>query len=217
MNIKSSDYINPSGLSLIGNATIPEILTLLISPSIQTRREKWVLEIGQKLKELEDSNKIQIEDLSTNEQFIDTVLQATSHALKTSDKEKIKMFKNVIINTAVGDTPEQTISHIFLNLIDEFTTWHIKVLNFFNEPIAWFKSNNRSFPDYISSTLARIVTEAFPDLKDNDELLDLIGSNLYRSKLLNTGDLRGMLGNEGLIASRTTNLGKQFLRFISEN
>ena len=54
---------------------------------------------GNNLK-LKENSKIDLSKLADNEQFIDTVLVATTFALKTSEKEKIKAFKNVILNTA---------------------------------------------------------------------------------------------------------------------
>ena len=55
---------------------------------------------GNNLK-LKENSKIDLSKLADNEQFIDTVLVATALALKTSEKEKIKAFKNVILNTAL--------------------------------------------------------------------------------------------------------------------
>jgi hypothetical protein len=216
-DITYSETVNPPAILSIGSTAISEILTMIITPSLQARREEWMSEIGQILKELEEANKVQLESLTTNQQFIDTVLQATNYALKTSDKEKISIFKNVIINSALGDTPEQTISHIFLTLIDSFTTWHIKILKLFDNPTAWFRANNKTLPNYMAASLSTVVIEAFPILKGQNELLDLIWSDLNRAGLHNTSDLRTTMSGNGLLAERTTNLGKQFLRYISEN
>jgi len=124
----------------IVGAAASELLGLIVTPPIEKRREEWMTEVGQKLKDLEEESKIDITSLTENQQFVDTVLQATTFALKTSDKEKIAAFKNAIINTALGDAPNLTISQIFLNLIDNFTTWHIKVLHLFDNPTEWFKN-----------------------------------------------------------------------------
>ena len=88
-------------------------------------------EIAQRLQDLEDKNKFNLNTLSTNEDFIDVVLQSTTYALKTSQKEKIIAFQNAIINTALGESPEKSTSQIFLNLLDGFTIMHLKILKFF--------------------------------------------------------------------------------------
>ena len=197
-------------------AAVSELIGLIIAPPIEKRREKWMTEVGQKLKDLEEASKVDITKLTNNPQFIDTVLQATSYALKTSDEEKIAAFRNAIINTAIGDVPEQTISQIFLTLIDNFTSWHIKILHLFDNPSEWFKQNGMTFPDYTMTSLSTVVIEAYPILKGQNELLDLIWSDLKQGGLHNTSDLRTSMSGNSLLANRTTDLGKKFLNFISD-
>ncbi|HEY5370509.1 MAG TPA: hypothetical protein VIJ75_16110 [Hanamia sp.] len=201
----------------IVGAAASELLGLIVTPPIEKRREEWMTEVGQKLKDLEEESKIDITSLTENQQFIDTVLQATTFALKTSDKEKIAAFKNAIINTALGDAPNLTISQIFLNLIDNFTTWHIKVLHLFDNPTEWFRINNKSLPNYMAASLTSVVIDAFPTLKGQGELLNLIWFDLKRAGLHNTSDLGTTMSGNGLLAERTTDLGKQFLKYISQD
>ena len=120
-----------------------ELMGLIVTPPIEKRKEKWMTEVSERLIDLENSQKVNLKELQENPQFIDTVIQATSYALKSSEKEKINAFQNAIINTALNEVPELTISHIFLNLIDSYTSWHIKILDLFDDPAEWFKRNNR--------------------------------------------------------------------------
>ena len=174
-------------------------------------------EVGQRLKELEDSGQLDLSTLGENEQFVDTVLRATTCALKTSEQVKIAALQNAIINTALGQAPDKTISHIFLNLTDSFTGLHIQILHLFNDPEEWLKSNNRTLPTYMSAGLINVVTEAYPDLKGQNELLNIIWDDLKRAGLHNSGSLGSMLTSNGLLSQRTTEFGKQFLQFIKEN
>jgi len=195
-------------------AAATELLGLILTPPIEKRREQWMREIGEKLKELAEKE-IDISGLGENPQFIDTVLQATALALKTSDQEKITALKNAIINTVLGEAPDLTLSQIFLNLIDNFTAWHIKILHLFNDPSDWFKNNNVPLPSYISASLKNIATDAFPELNGYGELIDLIWSDLNRAGLTNTTSLSSMMSGNGLLAVRTTEMGKQFLKYIA--
>jgi hypothetical protein len=204
-----------SALQLLSDVTVSELLTNIITPALQIRKQEWANNIGQKLKDLEESHSLQLEDLSSNQQFIDTVLQSTNYAIKTSDLDKIEIFKNVIINAALGDTPNQTLTQIFLNLIDSFTTWHIKILKLFDNPTEWFNVNNKSLPNYAAASLTSVITGAFPELGAENELLDLIWSDINRAGLTNTSGIRTTMTGSGLLAERTTKLGKQFLDFIS--
>jgi len=118
----------------IVGALASEILGLIITPPLEKRRQKWMTEVGDKLKQLEDQDKIDLTTLASNEQFIDAVLIATSLAIKTCEDEKIKAFQNAILNTALGESPDKTKVQIFLTLLDNFTIWHIKILHFINNP-----------------------------------------------------------------------------------
>jgi hypothetical protein len=201
----------------IAGAAAAELLGLIVTPPLEKRRDDWMKEIGERLRGLENSGVIDLQTLSNNPKFIDAVLQATSFALKTSDQEKISAFQNAIVNTAIGEAPDQTVSQIFLNLIDNFTSWHVKILHLFDDPAEWFKNQNKSLPNYMAAGLTNVVTEAFPILKNQSELLDLIWSDLKRAGLHNSGSLNTMMSGSGLLASRITPLGKSFLRYISSD
>lgn len=197
-------------------AAASELLGLIVAPPLEKRRNKFLTEIGQRLKDLEEAKRLDLSSLTENQQFVDTVLQATTYALKTSDEEKLTAFKNAILNTALNESPDKTISQIFLTLIDNFTTWHIRILHLFNNPQEWFKANNRTFPNYMSAGLNAVVTEAYPELKGQSELVNIIWGDLRRAGLHNSGDLGAMMTASGLLSQRTTEMGRQFLRFIQD-
>ena len=90
--------------------------------------------------------RIDINELANNEQFIDVVIQATTFALRTSQKEKIDALKNAILSTAVEYNINDTKSQIFLNQINRFTNWHIKILQFIESPTDWFKNAQKPLP-----------------------------------------------------------------------
>ena len=80
----------------IAGAAAGELLGLLVAPPLEKRKTKLLTKIGQRLKDLEEAKRLDINGLAENQRFIDTVLQATTYALKTSDNEKIEAFKNAI-------------------------------------------------------------------------------------------------------------------------
>ena len=192
-----------------------ELLGLLVTPPLEKRRQHWMTEVGTKLKELEEKGKIDLSYLSDNEQFIDTVLVATTLALKTSEEEKIKAFKNAILNTALGETSDKTKGQIFLNLLDTFTIWHIKILHFIDNPTKWFENAGQTPPNSFMGSLSRVLISAFPPLSGQQELLDVIWRDLHDNGLHNTSGLMTMMTGDGLLANRTTPLGQEFLKFIS--
>jgi hypothetical protein len=192
-----------------------EIFGLVVTPPLEKRRAEWMNEVAERLQALENNHSIDLDKLKDNEQFIDVVLQATTYALKTSEQDKIKAFKNAIVNTANGEAPDKIKSQIFLNQLDKFTTWHIKLLKFIDNPRDWFQQANRPLPNYMMGSISHVVKDAFPELKNEDELLGIIWDDLKTAGFHNSGDLRTTMSGEGTLSNRTTPFGKEFLGFIS--
>jgi len=194
-----------------------EIFELVVTPPLERRRAEWMNEVAEKLKKLEENHEIDFNNLKEDEQFIDVVLQATAFALKTSEKKKIESFRNTILNTATGNSPDKTKSHIFLNLLDKFTTWHIVILDFIDSPIEWFKKKGKTPPSFTIGSLHSIIIVAFPELNGQDELLDIIWRDLESTGFHKTGSLKSMMTGNGVLSDRTTDLGKEFINFITRD
>jgi hypothetical protein len=92
----------------------------------------------------------------------------------------------------------------------------IVILSFFDDPKAWFTARGRQFPLQMMGSLSQILTSAYPELKDQRPLYDLIAKDLWNNGLMNTDGLHAMMSASGADASRTTDIGKQFLRFTTE-
>jgi hypothetical protein len=207
-----------------GFGTIPiigslatEIFGLIVTPPLEKRRAEWMNEVAEKLTELEENKTINFEDLQNNDQFIDVVLQATTLALKTSEIEKIKAFQNAVINTASGQSPDQTKSQIFLNQLDSFTTWHIKILVFIDSPRLWFQKATRNPPNFMAGSISSVINDAYPELKNQDDLLDLIWNDLSNAGFHRTSGIKTIMSGDGALSERTTPLGKQFIQYITND
>lgn len=199
----------------IVGAVASELLGLLVTPPLEKRKQKWMTEVGEKLKELEEKSKIDLSTLADNEEFIDTVLVATTLALKASEDEKIKAFQNAILNTALGQSSDKTKGQIFLNLLDRFTVWHIKILHFIDNPTKWFENAGQTPPSFMMGSLSNVLINAFPPLSGQQELLDVIWRDLHDNGFHNTSGLMTTMSGNGLLANRTTQLGQDFLKYIS--
>lgn len=201
----------------IVGAAASELLQLLVISPVEKRRNEWMIEVGEKLKQLEEKGELDLDKLANNDVFIDVVLQTTQLALRTSEKEKIQYFKNIILNSAVEENPNITEVQIFLNFISTFTVWHMKILKLFDNPEDWFKKNEKSMPSYFSADLSNVLVEAYPELSGKRELYDLIWEDLSRAGLHNTSGLHTKMTGSGLMVSRTTTFGKEFLEFINKS
>ena len=161
----SAIKIGLSSIPMLGTAAT-ELFGLVVTPPLDKRRQKWMDQIAEKLKSLEENNQVNFINLSQNEQFIDTIIQATSIAIKTNEKEKIIALRNAVINVALNETVEKTKSQIFLNLIDSFTVWHITILTFFDNPNAWFQENKLIPPNLTMGSLSTLLKSTFPTLAE---------------------------------------------------
>lgn len=202
-------------IPLVG-ATATELFQLLVSPPLEKRRDKWMFEIGESLKYLEQNQGLDLNALSSNETFIDVVLQATQLAIRTSEKDKITFYRNAILNTAMNTNPEVTEIQIFLNFVSTFTVWHIKILKLFDNPKEWFDKNEIKFSNYLSAGLSNVLEAAFPELIGKKELYNLIWDDLARASLHNSTGMDSMMSGASLLVPRTTAFGRDFLKFITE-
>jgi hypothetical protein len=207
-----------STIPVAGGAAV-ELFQFIVTPPIERRRNEWMKEIGQAVQTLEQNKGIDIEQLKSNDVFIDTLLQASQVALRNSQQDKLTALKNAVINSALPQPIEQTLQQMFLEWIDAFTVWHIRVLHLFHDPQQWAIVNNKPLPTNIAmGGLDTIFDYAYPELAKDRALYDQIWNDLYQKGLLNT-DTNGLhttMTWHGMLARRTTELGEKFLAFISE-
>ena len=184
-----------------------ELFQNIIQPPLERRRIAWMTSVGEKLQSLE-SHLFKIDNLKANEVFISAVMHASQIVLRTHQKEKIEALRNAIINVAKGEAPEDSVQHLFLNLVDSLTVLHIQILKLFQAPLA---------PDTGFGALSHVLELNISELRGNRELSDLLWRDLTAHGLVSTVDLHVTMSCDGLSQKRTTGLGDAFLKFISEN
>ncbi len=197
------------GMIPIAGAPIAELLGIIVSPPLEKRRREWMEEIGNRLHELEREKKVNLETLRSDPKFIDTVIEATRIAIKTSIKEKLAVLRNIVVNTAVGGNPDESEALIFLALVDRFTILHIKVL----KVLASFDPN--AAPGRTPS-LKNFILSALPELKSREDLLNVVYEDLKQSGLHDAPDIMTILMGASL-GKKTTSFGDGFLRFITDH
>ena len=105
-----------------------------------------------------------------NPSFQTTLMNALQIVIKNHQQEKIDALRNMVLNSALPNAPMDDIQFMFLNLIDEFTTWHLTLLNYCNDLDALDQ-----YPDKSS---------LFPDLENNTEFYNLVLTQLGNQKLI---------------------------------
>lgn len=200
-------------IPIAGAASI-ELLSAIVTPPLEKRRTKWMQEVGEALRQLEETMNVALESLSENDQFLDIALEATQIALKTSTQEKREALKSAILNVALPNPPEESLQKLFLSLIDTLTVWHLKLLELFNDPPAYLQKHKLQIGNISMGAMSQLVENAFPELRGRRDLYDLIWKDLYSRALVTTDGLHTMMTGSGIVAKRTTKIGILFLEFI---
>jgi len=201
----------------IGGAAA-EILSQIIIPPISKRRDEWIESIANGLSELEEKMEdFNIENLSNNDLFITSFMHATQMAIRNHQKEKLEALRNAVLNTTLPNAPEEDIQLMFLNFIDTLTPWHLRVLKFFDNPIEWGKMQGINYPNWNMGGPATVLEHTFPELKDRRDFYGQLVIDLFSRGLMSSDNnsLHTTMTSHGMFESRTTNMGKQFIKYIT--
>lgn len=204
-----------SNIPLLG-APLSELMSLLIASPLEKRKEQWLNDIAERLLVVEEKiSGFSIAELADNEQFITCVTTASQIALRNHQKEKLEALKNAVLNSACDIDIEENLQLMFLNIIDRYTPWHLNILRFLDEPQEWFKAHNLQMGSYMMGSPSILLEQAFSELRDKRSFYDQIVKELYGNGLINIESIHGGMTEQGMKASRTTEIGKQFVKFIS--
>lgn len=208
-----------AGLSSIplAGSVVGEFFSMIVSQPISKRRDEWLVRIKNELEELQSKfDGFDINNLCNNEVFITVLMQASQIAIKNHQEEKLIALKNAVLNSAVEISIDENVQLMYINYIDELTPWHLKILTFFKNPTEWFNENNKSIPSVYMGSPSQILAEAFDELNGRREFYDLIIKELYTKGLLNIDSVHTMMTSSGVFASRTTDFGTQFIKYITK-
>jgi hypothetical protein len=203
-----------SAVPIVGGP-VSELVNAIFGPFVERRREAWMREIADAVRNLEEHKGLTIEDLLSNEVFGDTVLQATQIALRTSQDEKREALRNAALNAALPTAPDQSLQQMFLTFIDTLTVWHIRVLRLFDNPRQVTAILGRRWPSLLMAGMGTILENAYPELGGKRSFYDQVWRDLWQRGLVNTESLHVTMSEDGLEARRSTDLGRLFIDFIT--
>ncbi len=205
-----------SAIPILGGPAV-ELFNAIIASPLSKRRDEWM----NKLAEMVDDLKAKVEGfspdaLSENEQFISGVMQATQIYLRNHQIEKKQALLNAIRKVALNKAPEEDIQTMFWNYIDTLTPWHLRLLAYFKNPRKWGEENKIKYPNWVTGGHATLLEHTFPEFRGKRDIYEKIYTDLRNYGLVNQLSLGTTITPDGMFQSSTTNLGNQFLDFISE-
>jgi hypothetical protein len=197
-----------SAIPHIGGPAL-ELFNAVIAPPIERRRNEWLNDLAERLNVLEQEEQLKMEDLAANEQFVSTVMQATTCAMRNHHREKLEALRNAVLNMALGRNHDDTKREMFLAFVDQFTVLHLQVLKALSD------FGLRQGPKTSIDEIAKVAMKQVADLRRQEALAEMVVDELCRRGLLFwSRDGRTMHISHD--TRQVTELGEEFLRFISD-
>lgn len=218
--VQTLTKILASGIPIIGPVGA-EIISLLIQPQITKRRDEWLAGLGAAVARLlQQQDSPTADDLVNNEAFTTAVLHATLIALRTHQQEKRRALRNAVLNVAAGTAPSDDLQMMFLDAIDALTPSHLRLLALLKDPRAWLQAHNPQISALnggLTSSVGAVVESAITEWVNQRQFYGLLFDNLAaRGLVQGTSEVLGTtMTLNGALSSRTTELGRQFLAFIT--
>ena len=184
----------------------------LLVPPVQRRQAAWLNDLAERIAVLEQQGRLRVEDLQHNDEFVSTVMQASYTAIRNHQKEKIDALRNAVLNTALGLLLGDLKREMFLGFVDIFSVTHIRIL----EVLSRYDTDGRTHRIETSVRhITDLVVQLLPELKDERALAGVAVEELCRRGLL-FWVADGIVAHIRQDETQVSQLGREFLRFISE-
>jgi hypothetical protein len=189
----------------------------IFTTPLNKRKQKWFEELAGVINEIQEKlDGVTPEHLSRNEMFITAALQASQIAIRNHKKEKIEALRNALFNSVKPNAPSDDKQLIFFRLIDDLTPWHLRLLGLLNDPERWMANNSIRNPGWGMGGVSTVIEHCLPDLRGARDFYDQLTRDLQAGGLVHQGSfLNVTMTGGGMLASRTSDIGKEFISFIS--
>ena len=198
-----------------GGSIAGEICTWFMSTPYQKRLTEWQQRVGQALNRLEQRFGLDLRVLQEDSAFVDIVMQASSVAVRNSQQEKRDALYNAIMNSALPASPEDSERQSFIQLVDRFTVWHLRLLHLFRDPREWFAAHIIPMPQEEFGDIGLVIERAFPNLVEEEGFYGQVWRELAASGLVPEDALHLALATSGAMLPRLLPRGESFLSFVS--
>lgn len=208
-----------SAIPIIGGP-VSELLSLVVTPSLVKRRDKWIESIAKALKELERHiEDFKIENLRENDSFVSAVMYASGVAIRNHQVEKLEALKNAVLNAAIPNAPEEDYQLMFFNFVDSLTEGHLRMLKILDDYRAQQPGNRSSGVqiEFVNKSNEKTVSaqKVLPDLGVRQEFYGQVLKDLQRRGLLEFDMAYESHFLQKIVCAQPTDLGKQLLAFIN--
>jgi hypothetical protein len=200
----------------IGGALAVTFVTA-VTWRLNQKREEWLEDLATGVEELRQRlADVDLDTLVSDPRFSDAVVLAARMVEHTSQAEKLDALRNAVLNSVGPDAPDADTQAIFMNLVDRFTPSHLRLLALWDNPRSWFASHD--IPELqagFASSRTVTVEVGLPEMAGRQQFYVLVWSEIKAAGLTIGADLGGLVSPTSLMDKLTSDLGSQFLKFIS--
>lgn len=200
-----------SAVPIAGGAAV-ELFQYATNQGRAARMQRWIEEVTGAL----NRHGVAIDSLADRDGFLDAIGPATRAAVETSSPEKIEALRNAVLNATIASDLATDRHAILMDILVGLTPTHVKLLKLFDDPVGWFASADIEPPRLMMGGQHAVVERAYPDLADDETLLNRVVNDLEQQGLSSIA-LRTIMSGDGVLSQRTRPLGKELLTFITES
>lgn len=210
----------PSAVDLILEASHVSsgLIEKIFGPCIKRRHESWSRELRAVLVFVEQKiGELAFRQLAHDDHFLSLVLEANEIASRNHDETKLGALRNAVANAGLPGAPAHEIQPLFLRLVDYFTPLHLTALQVLNDPGLWMELNNLDRTRWRVGSASAVLESCIPVLRGKTDLSELVVRDLQNAGLVQQGSfMHIVLTGDGVLQGRTTDTGRTFVRFISQ-
>ncbi|MEO9884325.1 MAG: hypothetical protein ABJR05_11085 [Balneola sp.] len=200
-------------------STVYELFTAISQPLYEKRIEEWRTKVALRLIELEQEQKVNIKELSENDEFVSLLTKASLDAIQFHQQEKLKVLKAIVINSALeinSGTLDYEEQNMFLRIVDRIDATQFIMLKMFYKPNDYLNAIGKS--EFINTTdrIATLFRNAYPDLKDEIDLLSQMWVELNSFGLVSSPIFANQFSINPVTSKSNviTSFGERFLEVI---
>jgi len=193
--------------------TLMAFFDTVVAPAQEKRRTAWLRELAEAVDELRNRG-VDFDALAEDEAFVSAVFTASRIAMGTHLEQKLEQLKNCLLHMALDAGRDDFLDLRLFTYVDELHPEHFIVLDYLNDPIAWFERNGIERPNIYGGPGMEALRKA--QLPISGMPLDLVLRDLSDNGLADTGGLGVMVTENAVFASHTTELGRELLAFVRE-
>lgn len=204
-----------SAIPFAGGAAV-EAFVLATERGYRRRVDEWMREVtaAVNLHVLEPQG-LDWAALEVNEGFLDAVAHATRSAAQTRDADKRVALRNAVTNAALHPDVREDETAILLDLLDTLTATHLRLLQLFSNPRAWYAATGTPEPNLLMGGRSRVVEDAYPELARDSTLLTKVVKDLATHGLADL-NVHSSISGQGILEPAINPLGQRLLTLISE-